>query len=162
MTLRMLYFLGFVIVFLSSCQTEVFNDESSYDQVDSQLWPYFKAFEEEASARGLDYDLNSLDLSGEVAAISDDGVAGSCQYGSHITNHVTIDKEFWNAASTNTREYVVFHELGHCVLLRGHDESTNSGGFCLSIMASGTGDCMPTYQQSNRATFLDELFFEGD
>lgn len=38
------------------------------------------------------------------------------------TPRVTIRKDLWQYASPTSRELVVFHELGHCVLGKGHEE----------------------------------------
>ncbi len=141
-----------------SCSKEIIDLEKKYPNVDPDLWSYYEEFEAEADKRGLSYDLNNLNISGEIQEIHQSGVAGSCQYGSAINNHVTIDKTFWNRASDFTKEMVVFHELGHCALLRGHDERQNRAGLCLSIMRSGTGNCIDAYSAQNRDAYLNELF----
>ncbi|MBT8228816.1 MAG: hypothetical protein KJO50_01055, partial [Bacteroidia bacterium] len=121
----------------------------------------FNSFEREAEERGLKIDLVGLDITGIVQNIDDNGVAGTCQYGSHIA-HVTIDLSYWNNSSMLTREYVVFHELGHCALGRDHDESSFNNGICQSIMNSGLGHCIPSYNNQNRERYLDELFLESE
>lgn len=147
-----------------SCQQDLINPAQEEEQilgypgVDEALWIYFERFEEEAAERGLDIDLTAEDLTGEIVDLDEDQVVGQCTYGTHITNEVTIDRAFWNRANTFTRELVVFHELGHCQLLRGHDESETQQGVCLSIMASGTTDCRTNYRTSTRDAYLDELF----
>ncbi len=153
-----------IMLLLISCSTD-FGDRSfgssqagiSYPNVDPQLHEYFQDFEKEAMQRGISIDLIELEISGVIENIGEEGVAGSCQFGNHIA-HVTIDKSFWNLASTSIKEYVVFHELGHCVLERGHLEVTNSDGECQSIMASGTTDCIVNYNNSRRDRMIDELF----
>ena len=162
MTLPNILLSSCIVLLVVGCQSVELNQSLPFDQVEEELWVYFESFEQEALARGISINLNDLDLSGEVESITQEGVAGSCQYGSHITNHITIDQEFWNNASDNHREYVVYHELGHCVLLRDHDESTDTDGNCLSVMASGTGDCVARYGPANRDQMLDELFLSDD
>lgn len=125
--------------------------------VDQRLVPYFTEFEKEAANRGLQYNLDALEITGVIESISEDGVAGTCQYGNHI-HHVTVDENFWNNASNRFREFVVFHELGHCVLFRDHTEEAFENGICISIMRSGLGDCRDAYIQQNRSYYLDELF----
>jgi hypothetical protein len=53
---------------------------------------------------------------------------------------------------------VVFHELGHCYLGRGHSEETHPNGVCKSIMRSGNGGCFDNYNSTTREAYLDELF----
>jgi len=133
-------------------------EEVGYQNVDSRLWDYYSIFEEEAKARGLNVDLRSARISGEIDEIDENNVIGTCQYGGFSTNHVTIDDVFWARSSNLGREFVVFHELGHCFLNRGHIEDSTSDGLCVSLMRSGTGDCRDAYSTRNRAYYLDELF----
>jgi len=153
-----------IIISITSCQTDIFHEtentqstEPEYNNVDERLWPYFRSFENEAALRGISIDLNAHRTTGEISPIPEDGVAGSCQYGSHI-NHVTIDLNFWNNRSHLIREFVIYHELGHCVLDRDHEESSFDNGICRSIMRSGLEDCNDAYNQQNRTYFVDELF----
>ena len=132
-----------------------------YDGVDEALWPYFADFEKEAELRGINVNLRRERISGEIARLHDDGVAGECSYSSFFPNEVTIDTEFWNNASDRAREFVVFHELGHCSLGREHREAAFSNGICRSIMRSGLGDCFDNYRTSTRTTYLNELFDES-
>lgn len=131
----------------------------SYIDVDEDLWSHFQAFENEAAARNIHLNLVDLEITGVIENIQENGVAGTCQYGRHI-HHVTIDRNFWNRSSSLIREMVVFHELGHCVLDRGHEESQNDNGVCLSIMNSGTTSCAVAYNQNNRDFYINELFSE--
>lgn len=62
--------------------------------------------------------------------------AGTCTYGSPLK--VSINPYNWNKYDTAWRESLIFHELGHCVLGRGHRPIYNSKGRALSIM-NGTG-----------------------
>jgi len=149
-----------VILTLFSCQEDIEQVELRFPNVDPELWSFYTAFENEARARGLEYDLAALQISGEIQEIPAENVAGSCRFGNHIHNEVTIDQSFWNRSSTLLKEFVVFHELGHCVLLRDHDESTDARGRCLSIMRSGLTECRDSYTLQSRDYYLDELFFQ--
>lgn len=130
----------------------------TYPGVDQALWTYWESFEIAARKHGLQIDLARENITGRISEISDNGVAGTCRYGSHITNQVTIDQSYWNRASNLGREYVVFHELGHCFLHRGHDDGSTSQGLCVSLMNSGLGDCYSAYNATNREYYLNELF----
>jgi len=94
----------------------------------------------------------------EIIEIEENGVAGTCSYGSHTPRFIEIDATFWNQTGDNFKEFVVFHELGHCVLLRGHREDAHSDGSCVSLMRSGLGGCIDNYRPSTREGYLDELF----
>lgn len=49
---------------------------------------------------------------------------GVCITYSTGNREVLIDKTFWDKASDSGREQLIFHELGHCVLGRGHQKTT--------------------------------------
>ena len=36
---------------------------------------------------------------------------------------IEIDSAFWNEAEDLIKEELIFHELGHCILNRGHDNT---------------------------------------
>lgn len=152
---------------LGSCQVELDNffgngNTGGYPDVDEALWPYFQRFEDEAAARGLKVDLADAYITGYLSDISTSQVIGQCSYSSNNPHRVTIDKPFWNQASDLAREFVVFHELGHCYLDRVHDESMDARGICLSIMRSGSGTCRDIYNAATRSGLVSELFAEKD
>lgn len=129
-----------------------------YPGVDESLWPYFERFEEEGERRGVAVDLRAARISGRLHEIAKDRVLGQCNYQRNNHNRVTVDESFWNNASDQGREFVVFHELGHCFLLRNHLETIATNGACTSIMRSGTGQCRDNYNRFTRETYLAELF----
>lgn len=150
------------LLIFAACQpnsvTEEFVEQSrEYPLADELLWPHYQSFEEEAALRGFNIDLNLLEVTGFISPIPEQGVAGTCTYGTHI-NEVNIDQTFWNRSGNLTREYVVFHELGHCVLHRDHTEGSDNDGICISLMNSGTTDCRVAYNTANRDYYIDELF----
>lgn len=161
-----LVYIFFLYHFFQSCTEQagypqVEEEElSGYFNVDERLWSHFENFENEAAARGITIDLRNTNITGAINAIEESGVAGTCTYGTHRPSDIVIDQQFWNRASAFGREEVVFHELGHCFLMRGHTEKThqNNDRVCASIMRSGTGDCFSLYNAVNREYYLDELF----
>lgn len=171
--------LSFVLILgLSACQKDLVLDDANpqaeientsdattdlkYPNALADFRPYFLRFEAAAKERGLSYDASLSALETGLENISEEDVVGECYWNSHAPELVNIDLPFWNSASDLDREYVMFHELGHCVLFREHDNSENDQGYCLSIMASGTTDCVSAYWEENRAYYLDELFGVDD
>jgi len=141
---------------------EPLSETKSYTNVPPLLWDYFQRFEEAALLRGEVIDLNNKDITAEIMEISDDGVAGTCTYSSHAPNHIVIDEAFFNQTSDLYKEMVIFHELGHCVLFRGHRETRDQHGNCVSIMRSGVEGCRDNYRSETRAAYLNELFALDD
>jgi len=158
--MRVIVFLLFLVSFFSCQQDAVFIEQEPVQNaaIDARLLPYFEQFESEAARRGIRIDLSSLDISGEISAINENRVAGQCSYGGFHPPHVTIDSDFWNRSSTLYREYIVFHELGHCALFQGHREACLPNRTYASLMRSGNGDCFDNYTAQTRAYYIDELF----
>ena len=131
--------------------------------VDERLLPFFDRYEAEAARRGIAVDLSAIQLTAEIAEIDEGGVAGSCTFNPRAPNRLVVDEGLWDGSADNDlfREYVVFHELGHCERLRDHREARDPDDRCVSVMASGTGGCRAVYTPSNRGVLLDELFDEA-
>ena len=129
-------FLLLVVIF-SNCK----NDDGYEYFVHEELQPYFDDFEHEALLRGVTVDLVELRIGGRIGEISQRSVIGQCFFNEDAPNELFIEENYWRVASPIEREFVVFHELGHCYLLRQHTEEEDNQGNCSSIMASGTGGC---------------------
>jgi len=134
------------------------NSPKSYPGVDRELWSYFEQFETAAAAQGLKIDLVAEGITGVIEDLEEDNVAGQCSFYSHSPNHVVIDTDFWSRSSENFKEMIIFHELGHCSLDRGHREGQLDNGNCISIMRSGVEPCRDIYNTLTKAYYLQELF----
>lgn len=132
-----------------------------FSNVDMELRPYFQRFEDEAALRGIAIDLTEAGISGEIERIDEDHIAGLCSYPRNQPNEVVIDEAFWVRGSELFREFIVFHELGHCYLIRPHLEEILPSGACASIMRSGSGPCLDNYTLDTRIFYINELF-DGD
>ena len=152
----------FVTLFFFSCSdddVEEVVEPVAFANVDAELVPYFERFQQEAAARGIFVDLVTADIEGVIEEIDEQHVAGQCSYGRFNNPRlVTVDASFWRRSSNLFKEFIVFHELGHCYLNRGHLESSFSNGVCTSIMRSGVGDCFDNYNGNTREYYIDELF----
>ena len=126
--------------------------------VEPVLQEYFDRFAEEASARGVHIDFDSSDVSGYIRLITEPGVIGQCGHNDNKPSTVIIDKIYWDKSNDLQREFVVFHELGHCVLKREHLDDADNNGNCISIMTSGVGQCNIIYNITTRSNMLNELF----
>ena len=125
--------------------------------IDEALQPYFDRFIAEGTVRGYEIDLASKKIEGFLIDIPEANVAGQCSYDATSTRQVNIDINYWQNASDLEKEFVVFHELGHCYLERSHSD-TQTNGTCTSIMHSGTSNCRFNYSNFNRNNYLDDLF----
>ncbi|MFT5166435.1 MAG: hypothetical protein ACI8P3_001666 [Saprospiraceae bacterium] len=158
-----LSFLGILILSLfSTCEKgesiALEPELRTFPGVDEALWDLFEAFEIEGANRGFEVDLISEGITGNIEAIDEEHVAGQCSYSEIFPGKVTVDSEFWINSSANFKEFIVFHELGHCYLHRGHREDFDDLGRCVSIMRSGLEECRDNYNVLTREQFIDELF----
>lgn len=143
---------------LNACQSDPLPTYDDTEQLADDLQPYFTSFEAAAADLGVPIDLSASGVTAEIRAINEGNVAGNCSTNGHDIRHITIDRSFWVNASPLLREMVVYHELGHCILGRGHTETAFANGVCTSIMRSGLGDCQDAYTYGNREYYIRELF----
>ena len=146
------YFYILFVIILASCAKE-------YDySVDSELDLYFEIFEQEGALRGFDINLEEEGIGGIIEFIKDNTTVGQCQTSNEGNKRIFIDKAFWSAYDDLEKEFIVFHELGHCYLGLDHNDEQDSNRNCVSIMQSGVGECSNNYNQNTREAYLDELF----
>jgi len=144
--------LAAMLVNLSSCT------ESHENEIEAELQLYFNSFIEEASVHGMEISLDEIDIGGYIANIEERGTLGQCKSYSNGSKEIVIDQPYWDRVDEMEREYLVFHELGHCILGREHLDSRDASGICTSIMQSGEGECKSIYDLANREELLEELF----
>lgn len=130
------------------------------NNIDPLLLPFFDEFIEQASLRNIDLSDATYAVTATFGALTaEDGqrILGMCsaRAGDHT---ITLDKTYWSRTTPLLREFLVFHELGHCVLGREHLDTQHSNGVCTSIMHSGKTGCRNAYSTSTRSAYLDELF----
>ncbi len=140
---------------LSSCEVE---PVISYVEVDTSLQDYYERFIDEAAVRGLDIEDATYQVNARIGEISEPNVIGQCSWNQTHVHNILVDEDYWRTASDLQREFLMFHELGHCVLGLDHNDSADARGNCSSIMSSGTGNCRVLYTNTNRKILLDELF----
>lgn len=134
--------------------------EDEYDirqSVDPELMSYFDRFKLEGDLRKFNIDWNSIQISAKFETLEGAPV-GQCAKLKSGIHEIRIEKNYWNKSNDINREFLIFHELGHCFLSRSHDNKENSKGECLSIMNSGEGLCKNVYNSATRAEYIDELF----
>lgn len=152
---KFVYLLGISFVTFSACEVE---PEITHHVVDEPLQVYFDRFIDEAFTRGQDVEYATSQVDATISDIATPNVIGQCSWDQTLKHSIVIDQTYWRAANDLQREFVVFHELGHCVLGRAHVDNSDANGSCISIMSSGTGDCRVVYSISNRNSLVDELF----
>lgn len=137
-----------VLLTLTNCAGKVV-------KVDPEFLPYVRLFEEQGRLVVDDIIMEFGDPTDGDGSKTNVGV---CKIGFTKTPRVIIDPEFWENASNTQREIIVLHELGHCVLERGHDYDKLDG--CpMSVMYPYllSNYCYKSFKKA----YLDELFTFG-
>lgn len=143
---------------------------NEYPFVDSRLRPFIEEFVKEAKSRGVPVNPETLGVMVFTALPA--GIAGFCNsadpswslVGLKHTGVVLFDSDYEGALEDPedyTFKALIFHELGHCLLQRGHDDKDY-----LTIMTSmPIGDDRLPYRdmsdayKKNWKRELDDLFY---
>lgn len=154
-----------IIIFIF-CAFISCGDTDEY-RVDPEFEVYLQRFEMLAAQKGRKLDHNREGLIIEFADL-EDGKAGLAHYENPV--RIEIDRNYWerignSAGADLMKENLIFHELGHGLLRRGHINSTLKNGDWKSIMCGGekVGD-RPwniNYRGIRRSYYIDELFNES-
>ena len=113
-------------------------------QIEPEFLEYASLFEAEAASRKVQVGMVSIRF-GEI------GPAGArCNY-NPLGREILVNRAAWEKADHPSRESILMHEFGHCLLDREHAEPTAK-----SIMRPTA----PVGWEYNmrRSEFLDELF----
>lgn len=118
----------FTLMFsLTSCATDFeLRLSKKYKGVDPELQTYVEEFKVLSKGKVTDYDLRNFSM-GFRDYEKGSSIAGTCHYG---VKEVDISRKWWNSWNTPAeRLELVFHELGHCILKRGHTKKPTHDSF---------------------------------
>lgn len=150
-------YLFFICLLLFSCK-----DRSlKVYEVPKDIQPYVSSFLAEAGKRGQRLVIDDLIITYKFNLLSSSTqAAGLCRRRFGHTPMIFIDTTSPNwKASDFSREQLVFHELCHCILDRGHNSDTLLNGNPASIMKpSGETIYGPVLNEFKREYYIDELF----
>lgn len=133
-----------------------YNPNLNRPHVNTSLEAYVNRFVQVAESLGRPVALGRIQV--EFVETMEGNVIGKC-YPGLMTPRIEINRSYWErpGVSNARRESLMFHELGHCILGRGHDDSLISGyGLDKSIMNS---IALPSgHYENNWNYYMDELF----
>ena len=160
MLTRTFFFFFFLVILFVSCKEE--EETTSYPD----LRIYLDRFEEEARARGYDFDLSGVNAEYVDGDTLPDG-GSFC--GVSISNYQNTGERWifisrsescnWAGKTDLERENLFFHEIGHAFLNRPHEETKLCDGSPVTLMAS-TGSAFRVYQEGEtdkRDYYISEL-----
>ncbi|MDB5242116.1 MAG: hypothetical protein JWP57_2741 [Spirosoma sp.] len=165
--MRLAPLLLLTMVILLSCQRPQLKPEPAQYSVPVEIEPYVQHFRDEFKKRGQTPTTNNLIITFGATQGSD--VCGQCLLESGKTPRIIINTNgvCWRDANGYERECLVFHELGHCLLNRGHRNSRFPNNAYVSLMNTNDWDIFGpcTYPVGNdecdkrprRDYYLDEL-----
>ncbi len=120
--------------------------------IDKVFVPYIKKFE---AIGHLSVGKVRIELVDHIPSTADEDISGYCM--PLIYPQVYISRRAWNHADACDKEALLFHELGHCILLRAHKSARLPNGMPKSIMHPYETFSCSVYQP-NFQYFMRELF----
>ena len=128
--------------------------------IDPEFQSYVDEFIDEAAKRGQNIDFSDTGLSVKFSEFDLERANGRCFFQEY---RIEIDKADWFSFSPSFRSYLLFHELGHCELRRGHINSKFDDQSWRSIMKgdpfNGIDIRNPVpYFGFRREYYINELF----
>lgn len=108
------------LLVLTGCQPDDDPPAGAVYSVPTDVEPYVQHFRDEARQRGQPIAVANLVVT--FGKTSGGDVCGQCllEAGQPPRVILSADGYCWQNANANERECLVFHELGHCLLGRGH------------------------------------------
>lgn len=134
-------------------------------QIDSRLAPYYDLFLQTGKINGVDYSTDNLileiididktkypDTVGYCSFYTDQRLVNPLESEYMVVPRVSIDRQFFMTAIHQAKINLVFHELGHCILNRQHDETYGEYGYPKSLMYP-----LIIYSDDSSSLFIDLL-----
>jgi hypothetical protein len=88
----------------------------------------------------------------KFADFEDPDIAGICY---PFSKSIELDESYWNTLNDAGKEALIFHELGHCVLFRGHSDYKKGDHCPASLMHS---ELHPRCYEHYKDYYIKELF----
>ncbi len=161
MTMKRKYlYLLLLLVFFTNCGKDINKNRL----VDEALEVYVDRFFAEAALRDIDVSEDNLEV--VFKDLSNEGLCGLGHYRYKDTElrkvEITPDFFCWGFHDDLSRENLVFHELGHAILLRSHNNALLPNGLPAQMMCDGntcnTFTHYGKYTQGKRDYYIDKLF----
>jgi hypothetical protein len=148
-----------IILTLVGCGKD-YDPDLGYRDINQDFSAYVQRFEQVSQEVGLPARADRLIMEFDES-LSGTRTLGVCYY-SRIPR-VTINPSFWKSRYTSNaaREQLIFHELGHCVLGRGHTNEEAlalDNGIRLPVSVMNMYHFNTSFYESNWNYYMQELF----
>lgn len=173
MTILRLFILSLLLIILGGCaenNSTANNPLPPTWAVEDIFVPYVQEFIDEGYSRGVETSHNLVVVMRDsFSYTTSPNTVGLCSYPNKERAYplVEIKRSYWEAVDTDSKRELLFHELGHCLLLRGHTSDSAyvpslSKSVPLSIMnpyvLTDYGLGIFDFYLDNFSSYLDELF----
>lgn len=150
---RLIATMGILLITFCTCERE------KIQVIPSEVEGYVDSFFQDANRFGHELKIEHFDLIFTFTSIEEDYVSGRCNI---KKGQIEIDSNRWNSMSNKSKEWLIYHELGHCILEREHFNEEFANGECKSIMKGGVDVGCSTNFISNswKEYYKSELFTE--
>jgi len=131
-TFRLLWSIALVIssatvsFALSACGSSQSQTHTPVVSIEAQYQPIVDTFTAEAATAGAPVTITDLIIQ-TVQDLPTTEEMGVCIQGAGTTPTIQISQSMWDSLDADGQQELLFHELGHCVLNRVHEESLNNG-----------------------------------
>lgn len=124
-----------ILLLLSSCGKNIFHKDHIHNPSKDPRKNAISdpAFDDYIASFEFDYDREIGDIPINFNDLKDQK-AGVCYTWSSGHAEIEIDRSYWDTATENEKTAIIYHELGHCELGRGHFDAIRKDGCALSIM----------------------------
>ena len=120
--------------------------------VHPELQPYVNSFLQEGNKRSIPVYIENLIA---TFGVMEDDTWGTCHFNNDVP-YITISADAWHGIVETSKEILMYHELGHCLLGRNHRNDKDMAGINVSIM--GEYALQYRHYEARRDDFVNELF----
>jgi hypothetical protein len=125
------YYIVFLLI-IASCGSAPPPSKGN-DAVGVDFKPYYNEFIDDLNLRNKRVAHSGITIRFDVMRSPIN--VGECHY-SYPNHTVKINKNYWDKSSDTVKKIIIYHELGHCMLYRDHNNQLNSINQPMSIMYS--------------------------
>jgi hypothetical protein len=139
---------------LSACGSSQSQTHTPVVSIEAQYQPIVDSFTVEAATEGAPVTITDLIIQ-TVQDLPTTEEMGVCLQGAGTTPTIQINQSMWDSLDADGQQELLFHELGHCVLNRVHEEILNNG-VPVSVMSPiFLGSSL---YDANKDQYMHELF----
>jgi len=130
--------------------------------IDPRVQRYYESFVQEAKTHGTDVSnigiiiqFTNIQKPEGILVSEGEQILGECGVKLGLQPSIKINQAIWSQLSEVKKEWTIFHELGHCFLLKGHTNDVSNFHHKSLMSRLAFNDAEYT---AHRQEYLNELF----